>query len=95
MSHVCEDGTVKEDTRDAVREVLELTNSIVLEVKATAGAGGSIMAAANKLEEVGRMYGTLVFVCPTKSTTLHIALGRVQVSECCAVLTVFLWLLNG
>lgn len=43
---------VQEQAQDAVKEVLELTSSIVLEVKAAAGAGGSIMAAVSKLEEV-------------------------------------------
>ena len=44
--------SVQEQTQDAIKEVLELTSNIVLEVKAAAGTGGSIMAAVNKLEEV-------------------------------------------
>lgn len=54
MCHVTKDSATRERTQDALRKVLDHTNSIVLEVKATAGAGGSVMAAARKLEEVSR-----------------------------------------
>ena len=52
MSHVAEGSPVQEHTQDAVRGILQLTSSVVHEVKATAGSGGSIMTASSKLEEV-------------------------------------------
>ena len=52
MCHVTEDNGTRARTQDALRKVLEHTNSIVLEVKATAATGGSYMAVARKLEEV-------------------------------------------
>ena len=64
--------SVQEQTQDTVKEVLELTSNIVLEVKAAAGTGGSIMAAVNKLEEVHTYVEERIvytYVC-----TVHLAL---------------------
>ena len=79
--------SVQEQNQDAVKEVLELTGSIVLEVKAAAGTGGSIMAAVSKLEEVHtRMHCIYLctvhhaLLCARKGSSAHIALARVHYS---------------
>ena len=87
--------SVQEQTKDTVKEVLELTSNIVLEVKAAAGTGGSIMAAVNKLEEVHTYVRTyveerivytcvctvhLALLCARKGSSAHIALARVHYS---------------
>ena len=83
--------SVQEQTQDTVKEVLELTSNIVLEVKAAAGTGGSIMAAVNKLEEVHTYVGKrivymcictvhLALLCARKGSSAHITLARVHYS---------------
>ena len=70
--------SVQEQTQDTVKEVLELTSNIVLEVKAAAGTGGSIMAAVNKLEEVHTYVENALYICAYVLCTLpYCVQGRV------------------